>query len=107
MLALLKKLINRGQIELVIAHYSDQLFIAYPALDLQKSIEISDKILAKYDIKRSRVFFGQEIQWTPAYASVLKGKYDLIVTSSDPHSYYRKKHFRWLISDMATIGYLD
>jgi len=90
-LALLKKLVNRGQIELVIAHYSDQFFIGYPALDLQKSIEISDQILAKNGLKRSRVFFGQEIQWTPAYASVLKGKYDLIATSSDPHSWYRDK----------------
>jgi len=90
-LALLKKLVNRGQIELVIAHYSDQFFIGYPALDLQKSIEICDQILAKNGMKRSRVFFGQEIQWTPAYASVLKGKYDLIATSSDPHSWYRAK----------------
>ncbi|MCE1199856.1 MAG: hypothetical protein LWW85_12865 [Marinilabiliales bacterium] len=90
-LALFKKLINRGQIELVIAHYSDQFFIAYPALDLKKSIELSDQILAKYGMKRSRVFFGQEIQWTPAYASVLKNQYDLVVTSSDPHSHYRGK----------------
>jgi hypothetical protein len=88
-LKLLKKLIDRGQIELVIAHFSDQFFIAYPALDLQKSIEIDDKILEKHGIKRSRVFFGQEIQWTPAYPSVLKGKYDVVVTSSDPHSWYR------------------
>jgi len=88
---LFKKLVDRGQIELVIAHYSDQFFIGYPALDLKKSIEISDKILAKYNMKRSRVFFGQEIQWTPAYPSVLKGKYDLVVTSSDPHGWYRDK----------------
>ncbi|MEI6680309.1 MAG: hypothetical protein WCL21_16995 [Mariniphaga sp.] len=90
-LSLFKKLIDRGQIELVIAHYSDQFFIGYPALDLQKSIEISDKVLSDHGMKRSKVFFGQEIQWTPAYASVLKDKYDLIVTSSDPHSYYRDK----------------
>jgi len=88
---LFKKLINRGQIELVIAHYSDQFFIAYPALDLEKSIQISDKILAKYGMKRSKVFFAQEIQWTPAYASVLKNTHDLVVTSSDPHGYYRGK----------------
>ncbi len=88
---LFKKLIKRGQIELVIAHYSDQFFIAYPALDLRKSIEISDQILKKYGLKRSRVFFGQEIQWTPAYPSVLKGEYDLVVNSSDPHSWYRGK----------------
>lgn len=90
-LALLKKLINRGQIELVIAHYSDQFFIAYPALDMKKSIEISDRILAAHGMKRSRVFFGQEIQWTPAFASFLKDQYDLVVTSSDPHGYYRNK----------------
>ncbi len=88
-LKLLKKLVKRGQIELVIAHYSDQFFIGYPALDLQKSIEISDKILAENGMQRSRVFFGQEIQWTPAYPSALKGQYDLVVTSSQPHGYYR------------------
>ncbi len=99
---LFKKLVNRGQIELVIAHYSDQLFIGYPALDLQKSIEISDKILDKYGLKRSRVFFGQEIQWTPAYPSVLKGKYDLVVTSSDPHGWYRDK-----IDPLVNITYGD
>jgi hypothetical protein len=90
-LKLLKKLVDRGQIELVIAHYSDQFFIAYPASDLQKSIEINDQILAKHGLKRSRVFFGQEIQWTPAYPGVLKGKYDIVVTSSDPHGWYRDK----------------
>jgi len=90
-LKLLKKLVERKQIELVIAHYSDQFFIGYPALDLQKSIELSDEILAQNGLKRSRVFFGQEIQWTPAYASILKRKYDLVVTSSDPHNYYRGK----------------
>jgi hypothetical protein len=88
-LTLLKKLVKRGQIELVIAHYSDQFFIAYPALDLQKSIEISDQILEKHGLKRSRVFFGQEIQWSPGLAYALKGKYDVVVTSSDPHGYYR------------------
>ena len=90
-LALFKKLINKGQIELVVAHYSDQLFIAYPALDLKKSIELSDQILADHGMKRSRVFFGQEMQWSPAMASVLKDKYDVVVTSSDPHGYYRAK----------------
>lgn len=90
-LKLFKKLINRGQIELVIAHYSDQFFIAYPALDLERSIQISDEILKKYGLKRSKVFFGQEIQWTPALASVLKNTHNLIVTSSDPHGWYRNE----------------
>ena len=64
--ALLKKLVRRGQIELVVAHYSDQLFIGYPAEDLQRSIALSDSILVRYGIQRSSVFFGQEFQWSPA-----------------------------------------
>jgi len=87
-LALLKKLVQRRQIELVIAHYSDQLFIGYPALDLQRSILLSDEILARYGLERSRVFFGQEFQYSPALATALKGKYDVIATSSDPNSWY-------------------
>lgn len=58
-------MVDRGQIELVIAHYSDQIFIAYPALDLQKSIEISDKILQKYGMKRSRVFSVRKFNGRP------------------------------------------
>lgn len=86
--ALLRKLVRRGQIELVVAHYSDQLFIGYPAEDLQRSIALSDSILAQYGLARSRVFFGQEFQWSPALASALKGRYDCVVTSSDPNSWY-------------------
>ena len=88
-LKLLKKLIDREQIELVIAHYSDQFFIGYPALDLQRSIQISEEILKKYNIKRSRIFFGQEIQFSPGLAYALKGTHDVVFTSSDPYSYYR------------------
>ncbi|MDR3714643.1 MAG: hypothetical protein P4L51_17650 [Puia sp.] len=87
-LALLKKLVKRKQIELVIAHYSDQFFIGYPALDMQRSIELSDQALARQGLERSRVFFGQEIQWSPGMAYALKGKYDVVVTSSDPNSWY-------------------
>lgn len=88
-LKLLKKLIDRGQIELVIAHYSDQFFIAYPAIDLQRSVKLSDELLQKYGLKRSRIFFGQEIQYSPGLASALHGLYDVVVTSSDPYGYYR------------------
>ncbi len=88
-LKLLKKLIARGQVELVVAHYSDQFFIGYPALDLQRSVQLSDEVLKKHGMKRSRVFFGQEIQYSPGLASALKGMYDVVVTSSDPYSWYR------------------
>jgi hypothetical protein len=87
-LSLLKKLVGRGQIELVMAHYSDQLFIGYPALDLQRSISLSDEALSKVGLQRSKVFFGQEFQYSPGLAAALHGKYDVVVTSSDPNSWY-------------------
>jgi len=99
-LALLKKLVQRGQIELVIAHYSDQLFIGYPALDLQRSIQLSDETLARYGLSRSRVFFGQEFQYSPGLATALKGKYDVIATSSDPNSWYQGE-----TQPLVNVGY--
>jgi len=88
-LKLLKKLIARGQVELVVAHYSDQFFIGYPAPDLRRSVQLSDEVLKKYGLQRSRVFFGQEIQYSPGLATALQGLYDVVVTSSDPYSWYR------------------
>ncbi len=85
----LRRLINKGQLELVVAHYSDQLFIGYPAIDMQRSVEMSDVVLKKLNLKRSRVFFGQELQYSPAIASALHGQYDVVVTSSNPYGYYR------------------
>ncbi|MCP4177661.1 MAG: hypothetical protein GY756_07835 [bacterium] len=96
---LLKKLVNNGQIELVVGHYSDQFFIAYPAEDLLKSIELSDQLLKKYELKRSKVFYGQELQWTPAYASVLKGNYNIAVSSCDFDP------FKWYYGILQPLGY--
>ncbi len=56
---------------------------------MQRSVEMSDAVLKRLNLKRSRVFFGQEIQYPPAIASALHGKYDVVVTSSNPYGYYR------------------
>ncbi|NOY78519.1 MAG: hypothetical protein GXO76_11685 [Calditrichaeota bacterium] len=85
----LRRLIKKGQLELVVAHYSDQFFIGYPAIDMQRSVEMSDAVLKRLNLKRSRVFIAQEIQYSPAIASALHGKYDVVVTSSNPYGYYR------------------
>ncbi len=89
-LAHLRHLIEAGQLELVVAHYSDQFFIGYPAIDMQRSVQLSDRVLKKLNLKRSRVFFAQELQFSPAIASALHGKYDVVVTSSNPYGYYRQ-----------------
>jgi len=85
----LRRLINNGQLELVVAHYSDQFFVGYPAIDMQRSVEMSDAVLKKLDLKRSRVFIAQEIQYSPAIAFALYRQYDVVVTSSNPYGYYR------------------
>ncbi len=59
-LAQLRTLNNRGQLELVCVHYSDQIFLAYPERDLVESIKINNEIFEKYGLKRSNVWFGQE-----------------------------------------------
>jgi hypothetical protein len=62
-LAKLKQLMASGQAELVSFHYSDQMFLAYPKLDLQKSHEIMDAVYQEADITPSPVVFCQEGQF--------------------------------------------
>jgi len=89
LLDLLKYLVNEGQIELIVSHYSEQLLVAYPRTDMAKSIEISDTILDSSGLVRSGVFFAQESQWTPGYAGLLNNyDYNTVVVSSDPWYYY-------------------
>ncbi len=61
-LALLKKLSQSGQIDVVSFHYSDQLFIAYPAEDWRRSQALTAATFAKYEIPLSRTVFCQEGQ---------------------------------------------
>jgi len=62
-LAKLKQLMASGQAELVSFHYSDQMFLAYPKLDLEKSHEIMDAVYAEAGITPSPVVFCQEGQF--------------------------------------------
>jgi hypothetical protein len=62
-LANFRELVNSGQCELVSFHYSDQFLLAFPAHDQERSLEISDNILAQNNIRRSGVIFTQEAQF--------------------------------------------
>jgi len=88
-LDLLKFLMSEGKIELIVSHYSEQFLVAYPRIDMVKSIEISDALLDSLDLVRSGLFFAQESQWTPGYAGLLNSyDYDTVVVASDPWYYY-------------------
>ncbi len=62
-LAKFRQLVNSGQCELVSFHYSDQFLLAFPAHDEERSLEISDDVLAQNNIRRSGVIFTQEAQF--------------------------------------------
>jgi len=59
----LKQLMASGQAELVSFHYSDQMFLAYPRLDMERSHEIMDAVYAEAGITPSPVVFCQEGQF--------------------------------------------
>jgi hypothetical protein len=61
-LAKLRKLAKSGQIDVVSFHYSDQLFIAYPAADWERSQALTRETFEKHDVPLSRSVFCQEGQ---------------------------------------------
>jgi hypothetical protein len=62
-LDLLRELVDGGQVELVSFHYSDQLFLAYPRLDLERSHELMDGVWDAAGLSPSGVVFCQEGQF--------------------------------------------
>jgi hypothetical protein len=61
-LDLLRDMAMSGQAEVVSFHYSDQLYIAFPAIDWEHSQALVDETFAKHDVPRGRAVFCQEGQ---------------------------------------------
>ncbi len=61
-LALLRTMAQRGQVELISFHVNDQLFLAFPREDLDRSIAETKAIFAKHCLPLSSVVFNQEGQ---------------------------------------------
>lgn len=68
----LKKLLDRGQVELVSFHYSDQLFLAYPLRDMEWSEMLNQATFKSLGIKRSGAIFTQEGQFGEGMAEFMK-----------------------------------
>ncbi len=66
----LRQLVADGQVELVSFHYSDQLFLAYPRLDMVRSHELLDAVIAENGLTLSPVVFCQEGQMGEGVAPV-------------------------------------
>jgi len=66
----MKQLASDGQVELVSFHYSDQLFLGYPRLDMVRSHELLDRVVAENDLTLSPVIFCQEGQFGEGLAGI-------------------------------------
>jgi len=58
----IREMAQRGQMEISSFHYSDQLFLAYPREDLERSIKLTKEIFKKHCVPLSGVVFNQEGQ---------------------------------------------
>lgn len=59
----LRQLVDEGRVELVSFHYSDQLFLAYPRVAMERSHELLDAVMAEAGLGLSPVTFCQEGQF--------------------------------------------
>lgn len=59
----LRQLVDGGQVELVSFHYSDQLFLAYPRVAMERSHALLDAVIAEAGLTLSPVTFCQEGQF--------------------------------------------
>lgn len=79
-----------GQVDVVSFHYADQLFLAYPRTDLERSLQRTHEVFAAYGIPLSRSVFCQEGQASPAMPPVMEEwGYEYMVW---PKNLYRYQH---------------
>jgi MYXO-CTERM domain-containing protein len=60
----LRRLADAGQVELVSFHWSDQLWVAFPARDMEVSAELTRRVFEDNDLPLSDVVFTQEGQFS-------------------------------------------
>lgn len=96
----------RGQVELISFHYSDQLFLAFPRTDIERSIARTKELFRQHCLPLSGVVFDQEGQAGLGRQDVLvKEGYTIGVY---PKNLYRHQHgdkpvwpyYKWRGGDM-------
>jgi hypothetical protein len=70
----LRTLAKARRIDVVSFHYSDQLYIAYPQDDWERSQDLVRRTFEKHDIPLSHAVFCQEGQAGPALAAAMKSR---------------------------------
>jgi hypothetical protein len=59
----LRRLSQNGQAELVSFHYADELILAFPARDRERSLQLTRETFARFGLPLSGVIFTQEAQF--------------------------------------------
>jgi len=86
----LRKLAKNGQAEVVSFHYSDQLLLAFPALDQERSLKLTQEIFKQYDIPLSPVIFAQEAQFGEGMCALgKKWGYKIGVMTPGPYNHFQ------------------
>lgn len=87
----MRTLIDRGQIELISFHYSDQLFLAYPRWDQDVSHRINVKLLQDNEIGHSGVIFTQEGQFGEGMVDFMENNgFSIAVLPKNLYRYFHK-----------------
>jgi hypothetical protein len=84
----LRKLANSGQIDVVSFHYSDQLFLAYPRVDWERSAARNKQTFERLGVRLSGTVFCQEGQAGLGMAGAMRANgYDVLVWPKNLFSY--------------------
>lgn len=59
-IALLRMLVQKGQVELISALYSPAAWVAFPKVDIIRAIEINRRVLGELNLQAADIFFSQE-----------------------------------------------
>ncbi len=105
-LVLLRKLAQRGQVEMVSFHYAAQLFLAFPKEDLVRSIARTKAIFALHCVPLSKVVFNQEGQAGEGrQRTLVELGYEIGVHPKNLFTYVRgnKPWWPWYSSEGGTL----
>ncbi len=105
-LDLLRKLVRRGQVELISFHYAAQLFLGFPREDHKRSVEATRKIFKDHCLELSDVVFNQEGQAGEGWQRALvKDGYKVGVYAKNLWQYvhHNRTPWPWYSSEGGTL----
>lgn len=96
----LRRMAQAGQAELVSFHYDDQLFLAFPREDLQRSMDHTKEVFARLCLPLSGVVFNQEGQ-------AGEGRQQMLVDNGYAIGVYPKNLWRYVHDGEAYWPYYE